>query len=92
MPSTRRKTASKRPTRKRGGDPDAPISPVTGLPTRAKVHLPIKGYGRLNAFQVLEQLYGHSPLDLKRILDYESLHQNRRMVTDRITDLLRRLK
>jgi hypothetical protein len=71
---------------------EAPISPVTGLPTRTKVHLPIKGFGRLNAFQVLENLYGHSAQDLKRILEYEERHQNRRMVIDRINDLLRRVK
>jgi hypothetical protein len=71
---------------------EVPISPVTGLPTRTKVHLPIKGFGRLNAFQVLENLYGHSAQDLKRILEYEERHQNRRMVIDRINDLLRRIK
>lgn len=68
----------------------APISPLTGLPTREKIHLPIKGYGRYNSFQIVEQLYGKSTAELKSILAYEEKHQARRMVTDRIKDMLRR--
>ena len=68
----------------------SPVSPVTGLPTRQKVHLPIKGYGRYNSFQVVEMLYGKTPAELKQILAYEEQHQARRMIIDRIQDMLRR--
>lgn len=67
-----------------------PISPVTGLPVREKIHLPIKGYGRLNGFEVLENLFGKTLPQLKQILTYEEAHQARRMVIDRINDMLRR--
>src|SRR5690348_9911996 len=55
--------------------PAGPISPLTGLPTREKIHLPIKGYGRLNGFQVLENLFGKTIPQLKQILAYEEKHQ-----------------
>lgn len=84
--------ASRPSTRKAAATPPAPVSPVTGQPTREKVHLPIKGYGRLNGFQVLENLYGKSVKDLQRILDYEQRHQARRMVIDRINDMVRRAR
>jgi hypothetical protein len=75
----------------RGGEPaKVVISPLTGLPVREKIHLPIKGYGRLNAFQVVENLYGKSVAQLKQILEYEEKHQGRRMVIDRINDMIRR--
>jgi hypothetical protein len=67
-----------------------PISPVTGLPVREKIHLPIKGFGRLNGFGVLENLFGKTPAELKQILAYEEKHQARRMVIDRIHDMLKR--
>ena len=67
-----------------------PISALTGLPVREKIHLPIQGYGRLNGFGVLENLFGKSVAQLKEILEYEEKHQARRMVIDRINDMLRR--
>lgn len=73
-----------------GDSAKAPISPVTGLPVREKIHLPIKGYGRLNAFEVVENLYGKTIPQLKQILAYEENHQARRMVMDRINDVIRR--
>lgn len=66
------------------------LSPITGLPVREKIHLPIKGFGRFNGFQVLENLFGKTPAQLKEILAYEEKHQARRMVIDRINDMLRR--
>lgn len=74
----------------RGESSKVAISPLTGLPVREKIHLPIKGYGRLNAFEVLENLYSKTPAQLKQILAYEEKHQARRMVIDRINDMLRR--
>ena len=89
--TTKKKVAAKAPTRAASPkQPAAPISAVTGLPIREKVHLPIKGYGRFNAFQVVENLFGKTTAQLKQILEYEQKHQARRMIIDRINDMLRR--
>jgi hypothetical protein len=88
-PSVRPKAATPKPPLKKRS-PRGPISPITGLKVREKIHLPIKGFGRLNGFGVLENLFGKSTAQLKQILEYEEKHQGRRMVIDRINDMLRR--
>jgi hypothetical protein len=68
---------------RRASDPPQPPVDVP-VGSAGETELPFAGYDRLNARQVIDELSGHSQIELEAVESYERSHQNREPVLDKL--------